>query len=436
MEWYWSFLLLNGGIVFLMMLGVPIAFAFLLVNVAAAYHFMGGEAGLLQLVANGTTTISAYALAPVPLFILMGEILFHSKQAVLTFDALDKFFARVPGRLCFLTIGGGTIFAALMGSAMATTAMLGSLLVPEMVRRGYKKSMIMGPIMGCGALAIVIPPSGLAVLLGSIGRIDIAALLIAGIVPGLLLALFYFGLVYFQVKRDPSCAPAYVDEKPTAGEKLRALVAILPITFAMIAVVAVMIVGWATPTESAAFGVLAAVILAKLQGEFSWAVVVRSLRGTVNVTAMVLLIIFASSTFAQILAFSGASRGAIGWATGFAAPGLVMLAMMFAILLVLGFFMDELSMMMLTLPIFMPIAAHYGFDPVWFGTIVLMSLNIGLLSPPFGLVLFVMLGVAPAGTTFQEVVNASLPYMFLALVVVVLLIAFPPLATWLPDLMK
>ena len=113
-----------------------------------------------------------------------------------------------------------------------------------------------------------------------------------------------------------------------------------------------------------------------------------------------------------------------------------MLAMMFAILLVLGFFMDELSMMMLTLPIFMPIATHYGFDPVWFGTIVLMSLNIGLLSPPFGLVLFVMLGVAPAGTTFQEVVSASLPYMFLALVVVVLIIAFPPLATWLPELMK
>ena len=241
-----------------------------------------------QLVANGTTTISAYALAPVPLFILMGEILFHSNQAIRTFDALDKFFARVPGRLCFLTIGGGTIFAALMGSAMATTAMLGSLLVPEMVRRGYKKSMIMGPIMGCGALAIVIPPSGLAVLLGSIGRIDIAAFHRRHCSrPLACIVLFRPGLFSGE-----------------AGSKLRARLC-----------------GRKAPGRRKAPGVGAILRPRRIdrggrrddrglgdrhriggvrragcgnsrraQGEFSWSVVVRSLRGTVGVTSMVLLI--------------------------------------------------------------------------------------------------------------------------------------------------
>jgi tripartite ATP-independent transporter DctM subunit len=344
---------------------------------------------------------------------------------------------RVPGRLCYLTIGGGTIFAALSGSSMANTAMLGSLMVPEMLRRGYHPSMAMGPIMGTGALAMIIPPSGLAVLLGSLARIDIGGLLIAGILPGLILACMYVAIVAVRVKLDPSLAPGYEVAPSSGREKLRSLaVDVSPMGFIVFCVVGLMILGWATPTESAAFGALSVVALAGLYRALSWQVIVKSLRGTIAVTGMLLLIIFASSTFSQLLAFSGASSGLIAWATGFKIPPLAMLAVMFAIMLVLGCFMDQVSMMMLTLPIFMPIAAQYGFDPIWFGIILLLSLEIGLLTPPFGLILFVMLGVAPPGTTIRQVVSAALPFIACPILLVVLLVFVPGIATLLPSVMK
>ncbi|MBI3759045.1 MAG: TRAP transporter large permease, partial [Deltaproteobacteria bacterium] len=391
----------------------------------------------VQLIGNAVTSVTIYALAPVPLFLIMGEVLFHSGMAIRVFDALDKLMGRLPGRLCYLTIGGGTIFAALSGSSMANTAMLGSLMVPEMVRRGYHPSMAMGPIMGTGALAMIIPPSGLAVLLGSLARIDIGALLIAGIIPGLILACMYVAIVAFRVKLDPSCAPNY-DVAPSSGrEKLRSLaVDVSPMGLIVFCVVGLMILGWATPTGSAAFGALSVIALAAIYRSLKWETIVKSLRGTISVTGMLLLIIFASSTFSQLLAFSGASSGLIGWATGFHLPPLVMLMVMFAIMLALGCFMDQVSMMMLTLPIFMPIAAQYGFDPIWFGVILLLSLEIGLLTPPFGLVLFVMLGVAPQGTTIQQVVNAALPFIACPILLVLLIVLLPDIATLLPSMMK
>lgn len=437
MEWTSAAALLLGSVVFLMALGMPVALAFLASNVIGVYLFMGGIGGVDQLVANATASITSFILVPVPLFVLMGSLFFHSGLAHRVFDALDLCIGNLKGRLAYLTVLNGTIFATLSGSSMANTAMLGSLMVPEMRRRGYKTSLAVGPILGCGGLAILIPPSTLAVLLASLGRIDVGALLIAGILPGLLLAVFYVLLIKLHLRLDPDAAPAYPVEKVGIATKIRAIaVNVLPMGLVVFAVVGLIILGIATPSEAAAFGVLAVVILAS----FFRALTVDSLKKAamdgVRITGMTFLILIGSSTFSQILAFSGATSGFIGAAAGLDLAPTAMLLCMLAVLLVLGMFMDQLSMMLLTLPIFMPIAASYGFDPVWFAVIILLALEISLITPPFGLLLFVMLGAVSKDVQFGAVVTAALPYIASALIVTMMIMIWPELALFLPSLMR
>ena len=269
--------------------------------------------------------------------------------------------------------------------------------MPDMIKRGYKPKMIMGPILATGGLAMIIPPSSLAVLLGSLARIDVGALLIAGLVPGLVLALLFVATIRIQIALDPDAAPGYAADRASFGQILYAIATdILPMGLVIFAVVGLILLGWATPTESAAFGTLAVAILAAAYGKLTWASVIAAMKGTLMVSAMMLMIIVGSTTFSQILAFSGASTGLISYAMSFDFGFYAILALMFLVLILLGMFMDQLSIMMLTLPIFMPLAATYGFEPVWFGVIMLLALELSLATPPFGLLLFVMVGVSPA----------------------------------------
>ena len=364
--WYEVTFLMLGMVIGLMAVGLPVAFAFLGANVVGAFIFMGGMIGLEQLVSNATRSISSFLLVPVPLFILMGELFFHTGLATRVFDALDKLFGRLPGRLSYLTVTGGTLFSTLSGSSMASTAMLGSVMLPETIRRGYKTHMAMGPILGAGGLAIIIPPSALAVLLGSLAHIDVGALLVAGIIPGLVLAALYVGLIYIQVKLDPDAAPQYPVESVSLGVRLRLVVTnILPMGLVVFAVVGFIILGIATPTESAAFGVLGVLVLAVAFRLLTWEAFRKSVEAALKISVMVFTIILGSKTFSQIMAFSGATNGLVSWATDFQLAPLVMLLTMFAVLLVLGMFVDQVSQMLLTLPIFMPLAQALGFDPVW-----------------------------------------------------------------------
>src|SRR2546422_3047563 len=346
----------------MMALGMPVAFSFLLVNLVGAWFIMGGWTGVVQAVANSSYSVTTFAFVPVPMFLLMGDLFFRTGLAPRVFDAIEHMMGRIPGRLCYVTLGGGTVFAALSGSAMANTAMMGSMMVPEMTRRGYKPHIIMGTIMGAGGLAILIPPSGLAVLLGALGRIDIGAILIGGIIPGLILAALYFLRVYLSLKRDPSAAPAYDVQPMPLGVKIRSLVVnLVPMSLVVFAVIGLMLLGWATPTEASAFGVLAVLILAACYRVLTWKAIVESLENSLRATVMILLIILGSGTFSQVLAFSGASESLVGWATGFNLAPLAMVITMFVIISFLGLFMDEVSMMMLTLPMFMPIALAMKF---------------------------------------------------------------------------
>ena len=435
MEWYVAGALMLGIVITLMALSIPVAFSFFTVSAIGMLVFIGGSVGIEQLTANFTVSVTQFVFVPVPLFILMGELFFHTKVAVRVFDAFDALFGRLPGRLAFLTVAGGTVFAALSGTTMGNTAMLGSLMVPEMMRRGYKKYMAMGPILGVGGLAMIIPPSGLAVLLGSIAKIDVGRLLIAGVVPGLLLAVLYSALIFAQVKIDPKAAPQYDVEPVSRRVKVRLIFThLLPMSLIVFMVIGLILLGIATPSEAAAFGVLGVLILAVAFRSLTWSSIQKSLSGTLRVTVMVMFVVIASSTFSQILAISGATAGLVGWVSGLDVSPTVILIAMFLLLLIMGMFMDQVSIMLLTVPIFFPLAQSLGFDLIWFGIVVLLSLEISGVTPPFGLGLFVMLGVAPKGTTLGDVSKAVLPFVGCDLLCFVLLTFFPSIALFLPNL--
>jgi len=448
-EWYWTLTALLGAIIFLMALGVPVGVAFLGVNIVAGTIYYGGFGDLDTRLENGITTLSSnafaqlaqFALVPIPMFLLMGELFFHTGLANRMFNAIESLMGRVPARLSYVTVAGGTAFATLSGSSMGSTALLGSLMVPEMTRRGYKKSMAIGPILGTGGLAMLIPPSALAVLLGTIAKIDIGALLIAGIVPGLLLASFYAILIYVRAKIDPLAAPAYDVEFVPLSRRLLLLVRdVMPMVSIIAGVIALIMIGWATPSEAAAFGCLGVIIVAVAFRCLTWKSTMEALDGAGRVTVMALLIIFGSATFANVLAVSGSTEALIDWIIAFELSGYWLLLMMFVVLLILGMFMDQLSMMLLTVPIFFPLVEVLDFGMpvdvqlIWFGVIVLLAMEISFTTPPFGLLLFVMQGVAPPGTTFVEICLAALPFMGCALLLVVLMVIYPEIAVWLPFL--
>jgi tripartite ATP-independent transporter DctM subunit len=416
---------------------MPIAMAFLASNIVAAMLFMGGTKGIAQVLNNGFGAMTSFALVPIPMFLLMGELFYYTGLAARMFNAIDKLLGNVRGRLAYVTVIGGTGFAALSGSSMGSTALLGSLMVPEMMKRGYSKYLSMGPIMGTGGLAVIIPPSALAVLLATLGRSDVGALLLAGVIPGLVLATLYAALIFFWTSIAPHAAPPYRVQAVPLGEKLRlVLLDIVPMLVVIVLVIGIMVAGYATPTEAAAVGCLAVMVLAACYRALSWKSFRKSVDAALRVTVMAFLIIFGSATFSQILAFSGASSGLISWATQFEVTTLGMLLVMIAIIFFLGCFMDQLSMMLLTAPIFFPLAKTLGFDLTWFGLIMLLALEVGYTTPPFGLLLFVMKGVAPAGTTMREIYFAAAPFIACVLVLIGLIIAFPPLATWLPGISR
>lgn len=435
MAWYETLGLLIGLLLVFMALGLPVVFAFFAVNLVGAFVFMGGDKGLLQLMRNAADAVQSFALLPIPLFIFMGEVMFHTGVAARAIDAVDRLIARVPGRLALVAITGGTIFSSLSGSTIANTAMLSSTLLPEMTRRGYHPSLTVGPIVAVGGLAMLIPPSALAVLLGSVARIPIGELLVASILPALILAALFFGYVILRCRLDPGLAPPY--EVAALSWRARLLPFakyVLPLMGIFVVVVGSIIGGFATPTESAALGAAAALVAAAAYRRLDWANFVVSVRETLRLTVMTLFIICGSITFSQILAFTQASAGLSELVTGANLSPLWVLLGMLGILLVLGCFMDQVSMMMITAPLFMPVAETLGLDIVWFGVLMLMVLEISLATPPFGLLLFVAKGAAPQ-IPMGAIIRSVAPFIAIALGVVGLLIAAPQLTLWLPRMM-
>jgi tripartite ATP-independent transporter DctM subunit len=435
MSWTFAAWLLLGGSTVLLFIGMPVALTFLAVNLVGAWLYMGGEVGLVQLARSSVSSVAAFALTPIPLFVLMGEVLFHTGLAHKVIEGIDRLITRVPGRLAVVAVVAGTVFSAISGSTIATTAMLGSLMLPVMLARGYHPTLASGPIMAIGAVDMLIPPSALTVLLGSLSGISISKLLLGGIVPGLILSLAFIAWIILRVRLSPALAPQEAQAvRYTGWDRWHLLVAyVLPTMSIFGVVVGALSAGWATPTECAALGAFATMVLAALYRRLSWQALRSALMGTAGISGMILFIILGATTFAQLLSFSGASNGLVQLITGQGWSKEMIVVGMMAFLIFLGLFVDQVSMMMITLPIFMPIVSSLGIDPIWFGVMFLMCMQMGLLLPPHGLLLMTMRGVAPPEVRTSQIFQAVIPYVLMSLLLLVAIFFWPAIATWLPS---
>ena len=432
MEWWAVLIFFVGGLIFLLLLGFPIAFAFLLIDVLGILAFMG-PLGLEQVTLHVFTSLSTFTLAPIPMFILMGELLFHSGLAHNSIDVVDRWLGRIPGRLGLLAASTGTIFAATSGSTMANTAMLGTVLLPEMKKRGYSTSMSVGPILGVGGLAMLIPPSALAVILASIGKISVSQILLAGVVPGVLLGMTFAAYIVIRAWLNPACAPSYPVSSDSLGNRIYLTVKyLLPIGFIIFMVIGFIILGFATPTEAGASGVIATLLVTILYGRLNWRVIRETMKGSLQITVMALMIIAASKTFSSVLAFSGATTELTELVTGLDAHPIIIMICMQLIIALLGTFMESVSIMMICIPLFIPISTALGFDPVWFGILTLINLEMGQITPPFGMLLFVMKGVVPDDIEFKDICWAAFPYIVFDIIIIAAIIIWPSIALWLP----
>jgi tripartite ATP-independent transporter DctM subunit len=371
------------------------------------------------------------------MFVLMGEVLFHTGLAVKVLDAFERLITKVPGRLAVIAVVAGTIFSAISGSTIAVTAMLGSLMVPLMLERGYHPVLATGPIIAVGALDMLMPVSALAVLLGSLSGISITRLLMGGFVPGMILKVAFVAYIIVCVKLNPALAPTGQLAVYRGWERIRPLIKyVIPILSIFLVVVTSMNVGWATPTESAAVGAFATMVLALAYRALTPGILLAALRGTMMISGMILFIIVGATTFSQILSFSGASNGIVSLITGHGLAQNAIIGGMMLILIFLGVFVDQVSMMLITLPIFMPVVQQLGIDLVWFGVMFLICMQLGLLLPPHGLLLMTMKGVVPPQVRMSHIFRAVVPYILLSLIMLALVFFVPAVALWLPNMVR
>lgn len=436
MEWYWALLLVFGCLVVLMATGMPIFFAFMLTCVMGALLFWGGLVGMEQLAQSIFSSVTTFAILPVPLFILMGNVIFESGVGMNMVDAIDKILGRLPGRLSILAIGAGTLLGTMIGISGGSIAILGRSLVPEMSKRGYQKPMSLGPIVASGTLAVLIPPSALAVFLGAIGRVSIGKLLISIIPPGLLLAVLFATYIIVRCTLQPSLAPSYSVARVPLFEKVSATVRyILPISIVIFAAIGVVFIGIATPSEAAALGALACYVLAAMYKKLNWQMVKKSTLSTIQITIMVFMIITASISFSRILASSGAIAGLVNLATSLPVPPIVVIIATQLVTVFLGCFMDPASIVMITAPMFMPIVQALGYDTLWYATVLLINIQLGLITPPFGLDCYTMKALAPPDVSIGDVFRSSMPFLAIGFLVMALIMVFPAIALWLPSMM-
>ena len=433
MEWQLAVSIVFGSLILLMLTGMPIALCFMFINIVGGLLVLGYPAGLEFSIQSMWSSLATFTIAPIPLFIIMGELMFHSGLGGDVVKIVDQWLGRLPGRGSLIAVGSGVILAALTGVSIASVSILGSVLLPQMEKQGYHKSMIFGPILGAGGLAVLIPPSGLAVLLAAIGEISVGKILLGIIGPGLVLAALYSAFIVTRCILNPSLAPVHAGPKVLLSEKLKNVAYnILPVVVIIFSVIGFMVLGVATPEEAAASGALATLLVALVQKRLTWQVIKKTVLGTIKVTGMIFLIIAGARGFSQILAYVGATQAMAQFVLSLPVHPLVVMAIMQLVILILGCFMDSAAIILLTMPIFVPAIISLGFDPVWFGAIAVLNIEVGLITPPFGVALYTMKAVAPPKYTMGDIISSVTPFIALQVLAIGICIMIPSIVMWLP----
>jgi tripartite ATP-independent transporter DctM subunit len=437
MSW-WLILSLDIVLILtLLLLGVPIFVAFLMLNMAGMLLLLGP--GGFGMIANSMYTTSTLgALAAVPLFILMGELLFRSGAIDVLFDSLDRLIGRIRGRQYVLCIVLSAMIGALSGAAMAVAGLLGRSLFPTMRKRGYDLHMSAGAIMGGASLDPIIPPSVLAIIIAALAEVSTGKMLIAGVIPGLLLSGMFIVYVVARVYLNPALAPddaAEIRDPASRGTAFMAFIRMLPSGFIFFLVMGLIMLGVATPTEAAATGVFGALVLAWFYGGVSRKMLTEALHSGVIVAALLLLIMACATMFSQLLAFTGATQELGDFVVSLKLPAWLMLFVMMATPFVLFMFLDQVALMMVLIPIYQPILKIYEFDPIWFWTLFLIIATVGSITPPFGYTMFALKSAAP-DVPMSDIYQAAWPYVWIILLGMLLMAIFPPIVTFLPELMS
>ena len=426
-----------GGLIILLALRVPVFISLMLVSLAVSIKLFGTEPGSLLIVRTVFSSVRVYYLVTIPLFALMGDLLFESGIAMGMIKSISALMGGgFRGRLCVIAIVAGTLFGVLSGSSLAATAMIGSLMIPDMVKSGYSKSISVGSVMGAGGMSMVIPPSGVAIIIGTFGQMSIGKLLIGGIVPGIILAFFNILVIVLWAVFIPSAAPKYEVQTIELKERLRIFaVNILPILSLMILLLLAIFYGVATPNEAAGLGVIGALAMVILYRKFSWGVLKRSLDRSVRLTGMIFMVMASASAYTQLLTLTGATKEFVNSVMALPLSPVGTMLMMIGILVLLGCFFEPISLIMLVLPLYLPVAISLGYNPIWFGLLFLINTDLADLTPPFGLYLFTMKGLLPKSFTMIDIYKGAIPFAMADLATILCMLAFPSLFTWLPSLM-
>lgn len=433
MEWWLVLTIMFTALTVLLLSGLPVAFAFLTLNIIGVIIWMGADA-LVLIPASARENINVFAWVAVPLFIFMGELLFQTELVALLITALGKWSGKIHGSLSLAAVGSGVVFGMMSGSSISGVAVLGSTLIPEMRARGYSKEMSLGPVLGSGALAMIIPPSILCIVIAILAQVSVAKLLMAGLIPGLILAGFYSIYILVRGHLQPHLAPSFTPPRTTWGERLKALAAASPLSIIILFVLGFIFLGVTTPSEAAATGVAATFLLAIAYRKMTWAALKKTFSETVMVTGMVFMIIMNAKMFSQILAYTGTTGALATQAAQLPVSPIVTVIMMQLVMILMGMFMDATPIILLTVPIFLPIIGRLGFDPIWFGILMLVNVEVGEFTPPFGLLNFVMRGVVP-DVSMGDIIKSAAPFAFMGVVLLGVMIAFPIVVTWLPGMM-
>jgi C4-dicarboxylate transporter, DctM subunit len=425
-----------AALVLLIFSGMPIAFGLGILAVGSLFLTFGTDMAMsLAFIAWGS--LANFIIVSIPLFVFMGYLLFETGLSKLIYAGIYPLLDRMlPGGLLHSNIVIGAAFAACSGSSLASCATIGSVALPEMEMRGYDRKVAVGSVAAGSTLGILIPPSITLIIFGIMTEVSIGKLFLGGIIPGLVLVAAYMTYIALRIKIDPNLIrkESEAARKPTWGEAIASLIKIWPVIILIMGVLGSIYTGIATPTEAAAIGCALVLLLAVMHGLMNWAAIERAIKKTIGTSSMILLVYLSGKLMQIYLSNAGIIRDLSTSVIEMGLPALATMAGVLIMYLILGMLMDGLSMTVMTLPITFPIVMALGFDPVWFGVIQTMLIEVGLLTPPVGVNLFVLQGLRP-DLPFNEIVRGCAPFFFVLLAVIVLMVIFPQLITFLPAIL-
>ena len=416
---------------FFFAMGIEISISMGVVGVLGLLYLKGWTVGLGVVGSIAWSNATSFSFIAVPLFVFMSGILLHSGIGKGLFTAVARWVGFLPGGLAVASIFSCAIFAAVSGSSVATAATIGMIAIPEMERRGYARPLIIGSLAAGGTLGILIPPSIPMIIYGVMTETSVGHLYMAGIVPGALLALMFAVYVIGYAMIWPGSAPRVAEDRGSFRSKLRSFREVAPVAILIFVVLGSMYLGIVTPTEAAALGSVVSLGLARWYGDLNWRTLNQAFQETARTTSMVMLIIVFAAIFSHVIALIGAPKALLGTVIALGLPKWALFTVVFSFLLVIAYALEELSVMIILLPILFPLVTGLGFDPVWFGIVMVVWLEIGLITPPVGLNLFVIQNLM-RGMPAAEITRGTTPYVILMILLVVLLFLVPDLALWLP----